>query len=649
MDVGQLRSFLGLVNYYGKFLPNLASTLAPLYLLLHKHTDWRWGIDQSRAFEQAKGLLTSCILLVHFDPDKELLVSCDASPYGLGAVLSHRMEDGSSKPIYYASRTLSAPERGYSQLDKEGLAIIFAVKKFHTFLHGRHFTIISDHKPLQCILGHRNPVPTLASARLQRWALLLGAYDYKLEYMSACQLRHADGLSRLPLPESPANTPVPGETILPVDNMELSSLSFRKVRQMTDSDKVLSRVRLSLQRGWGIFDDNSLLPFDRKKDELSIHDGCILRGTRVVIPTKGRELVMDMLHQGHPGISRMKSIARGYVWWPGIDGQLEERVKRCTQCQLSRHSPTKDHLHPWEWPQQPWVRVHVDYAGPFLGKMFFLVVDAHSKWLEVAIVNSATSTNTIDNLRMMFSTHGLPEVIVSDNGSVFSSKEFSEFTCRNNIRHIRTPPYHPSSNGQVERAVQTFKDAMGKESSETLQTRVARFLFHYRTTPHTTTGISPAELMMGRRLRTHMSCLLPDTASRVANKQESQKQYYDRNTKPSKQLVEGQIVLTRDFSGSKTRWVRGRIKHGSGPMSYSIDMEDGRTIRRHVDHTRPQTDLREAPGGNDHQDYYDCPTLDDTPMLLEQEPFASTTNVEVPQPRRSGRARYTPKRYQPET
>ena len=254
VDVGQLRSFLGLVNYYGKFLPNLASTLALLYLLLHKHTDWRWGIDQSRAFEQAKGLLTSCILLVHFDPDKELLVSCDASPYGLGAVLSHRMEDGSSKPIYYASRTLSAPERGYSQLDKEGLAIIFAVKKFHTFLHGRHFTIISDHKPLQCILGHRKPVPTLASARLQRWALLLGAYDYKLEYMSACQLRHADGLSRLPLPESPANTPVPGETILLVDNMELSSLSFRKVRQMTDSDKVLSRVRLSLQRGWGIFE-----------------------------------------------------------------------------------------------------------------------------------------------------------------------------------------------------------------------------------------------------------------------------------------------------------------------------------------------------------------------------------------------------------
>ena len=208
-----------------------------------------------------------------------------------------------------------------------------------------------------------------------------------------------------------------------------------------------------------------------------------------------------------------------------------------------------------------------------LRQMFLLVVDAHSKWLEVAIVNSATSNNTIDNLKMMFATHGLPEVIV------LIMEEFSEFVCRNSIRHIRTPPYHPSSNGQVERAVQTFKDAMRRESSDTLQTRVARFLFHYRTTPHTTTGISPAELMMGRRLRTHMSCLLPDTASRVANKQESQKQYHDRNTKPSKQLAEGQIVLVRDFSATKTRWVSGRIKHKSGPMSYSIEMEN---IRRHV-------------------------------------------------------------------
>ena len=119
-------------------------------------------------------------LLVHIDPDRELVVSCDAYPYGLGAVLSHRMSDGFDKPVYYASRLLSPAEKGYSQLDKEGLAIIFAVKKFHHYLYGRQFEINSDHKPLQYIFSQDKPVPALASARLQRWGLLLGAYDYKI-------------------------------------------------------------------------------------------------------------------------------------------------------------------------------------------------------------------------------------------------------------------------------------------------------------------------------------------------------------------------------------------------------------------------------------------------------------------------------------
>ena len=225
-----------------------------------------------------------------------------------------------------------------------------------------------------------------------------------------------------------------------------------------------------------------------------------LRGTRVVVPAKGRELVLDLLHQGHPGISRMKSISRGFVWWPGMDAQLEKKVSECERCQLNRHSPPKVPLHPWEWPPRAWGRVHIDYAGPFDVKMFLLAIDAHSKWLEVSILNSATSSTTIDELRKMFATHGLPEVLVSDNGPAFSSTEFQEFMKRNSIRHIRTAPYHPSSNGQVERAVQIFKVAMRKNSLESIQTRVSRFLFNYRNTPHTTSGVSPSELLLGRRV-----------------------------------------------------------------------------------------------------------------------------------------------------
>ena len=181
-NVAQLCSFLGLVNYYGKFLPQLSSTLSPLYKLLQKHAKWIWEPDQEKSFRSAKTQLTSSCLLVHFDPDKELILSCDASPYGLGAVLSHRMEDGSDKPVAFTSCSLAHAEKRYTQLEKEGLAIIYGVKKFHQYLFGRKFTIYSDHKPLQHLFSESRPVPVLASARIQRWAQTLGAYDYVMKY-----------------------------------------------------------------------------------------------------------------------------------------------------------------------------------------------------------------------------------------------------------------------------------------------------------------------------------------------------------------------------------------------------------------------------------------------------------------------------------
>ena len=147
-NVAQLRSFLGLVNYYGKFLPQLATTLAPLYSLLRKTNKWQWTDKQQQAFKAAKDQLSSSKLLVHYNPDRELLLSCDASPYGIGAVLSQISPNKEEKPIAFASRSLAPAERKYSQLDKEGLSIIFGVRKFHQYLFGRKFTIQSDHRPL---------------------------------------------------------------------------------------------------------------------------------------------------------------------------------------------------------------------------------------------------------------------------------------------------------------------------------------------------------------------------------------------------------------------------------------------------------------------------------------------------------------------
>ena len=211
-NVAQLRSFLGLVNYYSKFLPQLATTLSPLYLLLRGNIKWQWTDKQQKAFQAAKDQLSSTKLLAHYDPDGELLLSCDASPYGIGAVLSQKVKpDGEEKPIAFASRSLAPAERKYSQLDKEGLSIVFGIRKFHQYLFGRKFTIQSDHKPQ---FGESHPVSHITSARLQRWALTLGAYDYHIHYKPGSSYSNPGMLSRLPLPESPPDVPLPGETIL---------------------------------------------------------------------------------------------------------------------------------------------------------------------------------------------------------------------------------------------------------------------------------------------------------------------------------------------------------------------------------------------------------------------------------------------------
>ena len=168
LDVSQLKSFLGLISYYGKFLPNLSTTLSPLYRLLQQKVHWSWGTAEQKAFDAAKESLTSDSLLVHFDPKLPLVLACDTSPYGIGAVLSHRMEDGQDKPIAFASRSLSPPEKNYSQLDKEALAVVLGVKRFHQYLCGCQFTIVSDHKPLRHLFQETRAVPPMASSCMQR-------------------------------------------------------------------------------------------------------------------------------------------------------------------------------------------------------------------------------------------------------------------------------------------------------------------------------------------------------------------------------------------------------------------------------------------------------------------------------------------------
>ncbi|KAL3976952.1 Rab-interacting lysosomal protein [Sarotherodon galilaeus] len=551
-NVAELRSFLGLVNYYGRFLPDLSSMLAPLYGLLHKDSQWRWSQAQEKAFRQVKELLQSAPLLVHFDPEKEVVLSCDASPYGIGAVLSHRMEEGEEKPVGYASRTLTAAEKGYSQLEKEGLAIAFSVKQFHQYLYGRPFTVVTDHKPLLSLFSETKCIPPMASARVQRWALTLSAYQYRIVYKAGPENVNADAFSCLPLPEVPDQSNMPPETVFLLDRLANSPVCAKNIKAWTERDPELSQVKQWLLQGWPA----------TCQLELSVQDGCILWGSRVIVPPPGRSQIIEVLH---PGISRMKSLARSFVWWPGMDSALEDKVKACSQCQSNQKMPPPAPLHPWECPGRPWSRLHLDFAGPFLDHMFLVLVDAHSKWLDAHITPTITAPVVTDTLRRIFATHGLPEAVVTDNGPTFTSGVFQEFI-----------------------AVETLKDGLKKMPGLSIEKRLCRFLFQYRVMPHTTIGLSPAELLMGRKPRSHLDLLRPDVGARVTQSQGEQKVRHDLHARGCV-FKQGDCVYIKNFTGG-SQWLPGVIHHSSGPVSFVVELLDGRRVRRHKDHVRARTD-----------------------------------------------------------
>ena len=247
---------------------------------IKRKVPWKWQPAQEKAFKEAKALLKSDKVLVHYDREKELILSCDASPFGVGAVLAHKMEDGSERPIGYASRTLTPAEQRYAQIDREALAIVYGVKRFHQHLYGRKFVIHTDHKPLIYLFNESKLIPPMASSRVQRWALTLSGYQYVIRHKQGSEQGNVDGLSRLPQPTTLRETPQPGDTILLMKRMNSSLVTAAQVRSWTERDPTLAKVWKYTLQGWPqTMDDKLLMPYFQRREELSVEDNCVLWGT----------------------------------------------------------------------------------------------------------------------------------------------------------------------------------------------------------------------------------------------------------------------------------------------------------------------------------------------------------------------------------
>ncbi|XP_061892151.1 uncharacterized protein K02A2.6-like [Entelurus aequoreus] len=360
-------------------------------------------------------------------------------------------------------------------------------------------------------------------------------------------------------------------------------VSAAHVRRASRTDPVLSAVMDMVMGGRSGSDAPSIQPYLSRRAELSVQSGCLLWGRRVVIPPSLRKSVLQQLHAGHSGIVRMKEIARNYFWWPGVDREIENTAKTCSSCQEVRKAPQLAPLHPWEFPEEPWQRVHIDFAGPVEGYMLLVCVDAHSKWPEVAIMKTTTTARTIERLGEIFSRFGSPLQLVSDNGPQLVSQEMTTFLEANGVQHIRSAPFHPATNGLAERFVQTMKKAL-KTSQEqgSFHQRLHRFLLSNRNTPHATTKVSPASLMFKRNLRTNFDFLKPTTVKDIVQHQQ-EKQIQQRMQKAKERVFSpDEPVLARNYS-TGPRWVPATIVKRSGPVSYTVSTAAGLVWKRHVD------------------------------------------------------------------
>jgi len=235
---------------------------------------------------------------------------------------------------------------------------VFGVKEFH---YGRPFTLVTDRKPLLTLFNESRAVPPQASGRIQRWSLTLAAYEYTLLWRLTQQHENADAMSRLPLPEKPLETPLPAELVLLMEHLEESPVTATQIRMWTRRDPLLSQVSRYLHDGWPYQCDDQLKPYWCRKMEL-LSMMTVYFGEAASSATSRPRVVLGELHPGHPGISRMKTLARMFVWWPGMDEDIVKTVQSCHICKQYRPAPPPTALQPWKWPSNPWSLLHLDYA-----------------------------------------------------------------------------------------------------------------------------------------------------------------------------------------------------------------------------------------------------------------------------------------------
>ena len=431
----------------------------------------------------------------------------------------------------------------------------------------------------------------------------------------------------------------------------------------TAKDPILSQLMRFVKEGWPHAFSEELKDFKKLENSLSTENGCVFYGLRVIIPSTLRNHILKLLHLGHFGMQRMKQLARSTVYWPRIDFDIENLCRKCTSCGQFQNKPDKPSIHPWMMPEKPWSRLHLDHAINFLGRNWLVLVDAYSKYPCIHPTTSTSSKSTTAILEQEFAHFGYPHTLVTDNATTFMSQEFQAWCKQRGIVHLTGPPYHPATNGAAERLIQSFKQALRKSSlppKEALQ----EFLMQYRRIPFAS-GLSPSELLNGRRIRTKIDTLVPSIPHLLQGRQSRQASKHS-NAEDSEVVskVEHQYSLGDPcyalYFGPRRdrdpRWVPAIVTKVHGTRSVNVRViPRGPTWRRHLDQLRPRygsdqdddpceiptsvLSTETLPAGTDHASSSSSMNQRNNPRLPTGDEYGRH-NL-----RRSARAKRPPKKY----
>jgi hypothetical protein len=582
----ELQEFLGLVTFLGPFIPNLSAQAEPIRALLKKDVPFQWEDDHQQVFEHIKTLVGNETYLKYYDTEAPTYLMVDASQRGLGAALLQpdRQANGTytqeAKPVAFASKALSKSQKNYVNIEREMLAITFGIKRFHTYLYNRHFTVISDHKPLEMICNK----PILAAPpRLQAMMLAVQDYDYKVKYVPGKDIGLADTLSRLPNLENSEDVSID----IRIEHLHFTDTKLTEIRSATTTDPALNELREVIFTGWPNKQQElptSLRSFWSYRDELSIDDGLIMKGDRVFIPQVHRKSILQNLHTGHMGITKTQLRAKRDVYWPRINEDIEKMCKECAICEEPRKSQQSESMIPTDTPSRPWSVIGTDLFQ--IGDdTFLMIADYYTKFpLVDKLPKQATSEAVANIMKRYCCIFGIPDIVRSDNGPQYVGQAFAKLTEEYGFRHITSSPKYPQSNGFVERHIGTVKPIMKKAMAAGEDWNLA--LLRLRTTPLTNKLDSPAELMFQRRIRDSLPTKIRNTdpdrdqvRHQLRHRQEVQKAYHDRNTRDLPPLIPGQQATFQDTQTHK--WLPAVVKaKAPQPRSYIIETPTGQTLRR---------------------------------------------------------------------